>query len=301
MKESQAATLEERVQTSLFSEHHGTLPSGSSFDAFIDRELFQILTDCRQLGIPYEKYMPRYPNSRFVSLEDLKDLCRDLDNMWSQRKGGIKLGHATENNSHGVHHATCGRTRTDDAYFSTPGNDAAKDSAQHEEMLEMLLDSVEDFDQDVALEVLAELVEPGTGIYEQLQVAGRTEYAHDMEAIASNYSYDAPRTLEDDCGGSATMGYGENSGISSAMQTRYDDNMIPIKHPIRDSRNMEKGATVKTSALGILSALDDRQFQMFQRPTPTLTTTHIPVHTAVQNQQTNTASRRPFWRCNKLY
>lgn len=244
--------------------------------------------------------MPRYPNSRLVSLEDLKDLCRDLDNMWSQRKGGDVFDHAMGNDSHGVRHASCGRTGTEAAYFSTPGNDAARDSAQREEMLDMLLDSVEDFDQDMALEVLAELVEPGADIYE-LQAAGRTEYAHDIEAIASSYSHDVPRTLEADCGVSATMGHGEHSVISSTVQRRYDDNMIPIGRHIRDSSDMEKAATVKTSALAIPSGFDDRQFQFLQRPTPTLTTTHIPAHAAVQNQQTNTTSGRPFWRCNKLY
>lgn len=229
--------------------------------------------------------MPRCPNSWFVSLEDLKDLCRDLDNTWSQRKGAFKFNPATEKASHGVHHATCGRTRTYHTYFSNPLDDAAKDAAKHEEMLEMLLDSVEDFDQDVALEVLAEIVEPGTDIYEHLRVAGHTDYAHKMDAIASVYSYDAPCTLEDDCGGSPTMGHGENSVISSAMQTRYNDKIIPIGCPIRDFRDMEKGGTVKISALGISSALDDRHFQTFQKPAPTLTTTHIPVNTAVHNQQ----------------
>lgn len=298
-KQSQAAVPEEEVQRSLYSEQHGISPSGSSFDAFIERELFQVLTDCRQLSVPYEEYLPRYPTSRFVSLEDLKVLCRDLDNLWSHIKGENVFDHATVHDSHRVRHASCGRTRTEDAYLSTPGNNAARDSTQREEVLDMLLDSVEDFDQDVALEVLAELVEPGTDIYE-LHAAGRTDYAHDIEAIASSYSYDVPRTLEDDCGGSATMGHGEHSVISSTMQRRYDDNMIPIGRHIRGSSDM-KGARVETSALGISTAFDDRRFQFSQRPTPTLTTTHIPVHADVQNQQTNTTSYRPFWRCNKLY
>ncbi|PCG94267.1 Hypothetical protein PENO1_079300 [Penicillium occitanis (nom. inval.)] len=298
-KGSQATITEEEVQTSPYSEQHGISPSGSSFDALIDRKLSQVLTDCCQLSVPYERYMPRHPNSRLVSLEDLKDLCRDLDNMWSKRKEGDVFDHATDNDSHSVRHASCGWTRTEAGYFSTPGNDAARDSERRKEMLDMLLDSVEDFDQDMALEVLAELVEPGADKYE-LQAADRTEYAHDIEAIASSHSYDVPRTL-DDCGGSANVGHGEHSVISSTMQRRYDDNMIPIGRHIRDSSDMERAATAKTSALPISSGFDDRQFQFPQRPTPALTTTYIPAHGAVRNQQTNTTSRRPFWRCNKLY
>lgn len=286
---------------SLFWDHHRTLPSGNSYDTFLEKELFQNLTDCRQLSVPYEKYMPRYPNTRFVSLEDLKDLCRDLGNTWSQRKGAFQSDPATGNASHGVHHATCGRTMTENACFSIHPLDSTKDTSKHEEMLETLLDSVEDFDQDVALEVLAEIFELGTDIYEQLRVTGRTDYAHDVEAIASVDSYDASHTLEDDCGGSLTMGHGENSVTSSAMPTRYNDNMIPIGCHSRDFRDMEKRGKVKTSTLDITSALDDRQFGNFQSPAPTLTTTHMPFNTAVHNQQTNITSRRSFWRCNKLY
>jgi hypothetical protein len=299
-KELQTAILEEEFQTPLCSEQHGISSSGSSFDAFVEKELFLVLTDCRQLNVAYEEYMPRYPNRRFTSLEDLKDLCREMDNMWLERKEKNAFDYAMDNDSHGIRHASFGRTRTEDAYLSIPGNNAAKDSAQREEMLDMLLQSVEDFDEDVALEVLAEVVEHSADRYE-LQPPGRIDYAYDIEAISSNYLYDIPRMLEEDCGDSATMGHGEHSVISSTTQRRYDDNMKPIGCPIWDHRDMETGATVKSSALGISSTLDDRQFQSPQRPTPPLSTTHIPVDAAVQDQQTNTTSRRPFWRCNKLY
>jgi hypothetical protein len=293
-KERQAAISEEEFHA-LYSEKHDE----STWNALIERELFQVLADCRKLGVPYKEYVPRYPNRRFVSLEDLKDLCRDLDNMWPERKEKNVFDHATDNESHGVRHASFCRTRTEDAYLSTPMNNAAKDSAQQEEMFDMLLDSVEDFDDDVALEVLAELVEPGTDRYE-LQPPDHTDHANDIEAIIPKYSYHVPRMLEEDCGGFA-MGHGEHSAISSTTQRRYDDTMVPIGCYTRDYSDMKKEATVNTSALGNSSALDGSQFQFLHRPTPTLTTTHILVHEAVQNQQTITTSRRPFWRCNKLY
>lgn len=300
-KESQAAIPEEEIQRSLYSEPRGILPSRSSFDASIERELFQVLSDRRQLSVPYNEYVPQYPNSRIVSLEDLKDLIRGLDNMCSQSKEGNVFDHAaTGNDFHGVRHANCGRKKTGDACFVTPGNEAAKGSTQHKEMLDMLLDSVEDFDQDVAWEDLAELVEPDTDIYD-LQAAGRTDFTYDMEAIASSYPYDVPHILEDEFWGPAIIGNGEHSVVSSTMQRQYDENMIPIGYRFWNSRDMEKGPTVKTSALGISPALDDRQFQLSHGPKQTLTTTHIPVHAAVQNRRMNTTSHRPFWRCNKLY
>lgn len=292
-KESQAAIPEQEFETSLYPEH----PSGTSCEAFIERELFQILTDCHQLSVPYEQYVPRYPNSRFISLEDLKDLFRDLDRMWSQRKREDMFDHATDNNFQGVRHASFNQIRTGDAYLSTPSTNAAQYSAQHEEVLDMLLDTVEDFDEGVALEVLAEIVEPGASIY-KLQAAGHTDYAHDIEV---SYPYDISSTVEYDCGVSATMEHGTNSVISSTTQGQCSDNMVSIGYDIRDFRDMERATTAKTSSFGISSALDDRQFPNFQRPTPSLTATHIPVDAAVKNQQINTTLRRPFWRCNKLY
>uniref|UniRef100_A0A093VBY8 Uncharacterized protein n=1 Tax=Talaromyces marneffei PM1 TaxID=1077442 RepID=A0A093VBY8_TALMA len=299
-KDPQAAIPEEEVQASLYSEKHGLKSNAGSTDALIEGELFKVLSDCHELSVPYEEYVPRYPNSRFISFQNLKDLCMETDNMWSARKEKHVFDHAIGDDIQSLNDAPSCYTRIEDAYYTTPERNAAKKSRQREDMFDMLLELAGNFDEDVQLKVLAELVEPCADGYE-LQAAGRTNYPHDMEDIDSNYAYNVPHMLEEGCGGSTTMKQGGHWASSNTAQRRYDDSMVPIGYNIRDYRGMEKGARVKVSTLGISSILDDRQFQFPQTPTPTLTTTHIPVYAAAQNQQTNTTPFRHFWRCNKLY
>lgn len=296
-KESQATVPEEERPKPSILVHHETLSSGSTFDALLENELFQILVDCHQLNFPYKDYVPRYPMNRILSLEDLKNICRGLDHLCAEKKKKEVLDHTAGNDPLQDCHASFGCTSNDSTYLSLESH-AAEDLARHGEILDMFLDSFECFDEDVAMKVLAEVVELGAGRPE-LQEAGCTDYAQHMEAMTSHFLCDVPRTLQDGCGACDSIGRGEDSVISGTMHRRCDGTMVPPGHT---SKHRDIGETpVNTTTLGTSLTPYDRQFQFPEMMLQTLSPRNTPVQVAVQNQQTTPSSRRPFWRCNRLY
>ncbi|OKL56890.1 hypothetical protein UA08_08040 [Talaromyces atroroseus] len=295
---------EERTQQSRDSkESPQEFSSEYHLDTVIEQELFQSLANCQQLNIPYEEYVPVTSNVQILSVADLGELYSKRNHIESRQKSAVMYATGTRTSAYDQTNALPPTHAGD-----IPTNSLTKDK---EMLLDLLLDTVQDFDEDVAVEFLAELVDAAEPSSENCKPqpvdlrAGSVEGPpNPTEEFSCLCSYNSGN---DHASGSPVSMTGKIRNETSANfgipQKQHDNDPSSNALDAWHWRDMEREIIAGDHCGYIFSGLDVHRFG--RRATPVYTTNQPSMPASVpparRHATTEPTLHRRFWRCNKLY
>lgn len=263
----------------------------------MEGRIFRSLTDCRHLSIPYEEYIPTFPNCGLVSLEDLQELCKQSDFVRPKRPIASHLIHEINMNTDITMQFDESLEKENSNQLLLLSIACSGSPAQENGISDMLFQSIETLDEGVPLDVPGELIDviqPYICEYELLQSAAA--YAdNSSNNMTQSLLCNGAHTLKDDCAD-------EIAGIS-AMRTsnltrgQYDSSWAPLGHRIcLIGDSVGEANKPNCNSLNLEDILSSRRSETSHQHT------HLPVcGTSHTLESILPSSRRPFWRCNKLY
>lgn len=271
----------------------------------IEKQLSDSLGSCWQLNIPYEDYTPVTFSDRCLSVEDLKELYNKRNRTWPKIKSPPVYDSATRRDGNLDFYQTGAQN---DAPQIHATDTTAGTSTQRQDMLfDLFLESVECFDEDVAMEILDELVdveETNSRNHEPRPVGLHVLPVESLPNPAKERSCLPSSMFKNRHAPENPVATSVEKPINFGMaQEPYDytasSNALKSWHLKDRTREKVTGDYTEENTSG----RDEHQFgrnatSVCTTGQPSLPT---PVRPALQYAATETTPHRRFWRCNKLY